>query len=185
MKAGLIALLLLLTSSSALAAKNPKVLMQTSKGDITIELNAELAPISTKNFLDYVNTGFYADTIFHRVISHFMIQGGGFTAELNQKTPREPIKNEAANGLKNLRGTIAMARTNNPNSATSQFFINVQDNRSLDKSPINDGYAVFGKVIDGMNVVDDIRFVETGYSKGMGDVPGETITIISAKVITD
>jgi len=185
MKAGLFVLLLLISTSSAFAAENPKVLLQTSKGDITIELNAELAPISTQNFLDYVNTGFYADTIFHRVISHFMIQGGGFNAELNQKTPREPIKNEAANGLKNLSGTIAMARTNDPDSATSQFFINVQDNRSLDQSPINEGYAVFGKVVDGMDVVNDIRFVETGYSKGMGDVPSETVTIISAKVISN
>jgi cyclophilin family peptidyl-prolyl cis-trans isomerase len=185
MKAGFITLLFLLLSSNVFSAENPKVLLHTSKGDITIELNAEKAPISTQNFIDYVATGFYDETIFHRVISHFMIQGGGFTADLNKKTNRVPIINEAANGLKNLRGSIAMARTNDPNSATSQFFINVQDNRSLDRTAMNDGYAVFGKVIDGMSVVDDIRFVETGFVNGMGDVPSETVTIISAKIINN
>lgn len=183
MKAGLIALLFLLLSTTLYASAQPTVVLQTSKGDITIELNAEKAPISTQNFIDYVNSGFYTDTIFHRVISHFMIQGGGFSPDLSKKETKAPIKNEAANGLKNLRGTIAMARTNNPDSATAQFFINVQDNRSLDHGPINDGYAVFGKVIDGMDVVDDIRFVETGAVKGMADVPTETIIIISAKML--
>lgn len=185
MRTGLITLLFLLLSTTVYSSAQPTVLLQTSKGDITIELNAEKAPISTQNFIDYVNAGFYTDTIFHRVISHFMIQGGGFNADMSQKENKPPIKNEAANGLKNLRGTIAMARTNNPDSATSQFFINLQDNRSLDKSPINDGYAVFGKVIEGMDVVDDIRFVETGVAKGMADVPIETVIIISAKMLTE
>ncbi|MCF6225082.1 MAG: peptidylprolyl isomerase [Xanthomonadales bacterium] len=185
MRTGLITLLFLLLSSTVYSSAQPTVLLQTSKGDITIELNAEKAPISTQNFINYVNSGFYTDTIFHRVISHFMIQGGGFNTDMSKKETNPPIKNEAENGLKNLRGSIAMARTNISDSATAQFFINVQDNRSLDKSPINDGYAVFGKVIEGMDVVDDIRFVETGVAKDMTDVPIETVIIISAKMLTE
>ncbi|MCF6262007.1 MAG: peptidylprolyl isomerase [Xanthomonadales bacterium] len=186
MRAGLIALLfLLLLSTAVYSSTQPTVLLHTSKGDITIELNAEKAPISTQNFIDYVNSGFYTDTIFHRVISHFMVQGGGFNADMSKKETNPPIKNEASNGLKNMRGSIAMARTNVSDSATAQFFINVQDNRSLDYGPINDGYAVFGKVIEGMDVVDDIRFVETSVAKGMADVPTEAVIIISAKMLPE
>ncbi len=140
------------------ASKNPVIVMETSLGNIKIELFQKEAPISVKNFLDYANSGYYAGTIFHRVIPGFMAQGGGLTVELQPKPgTRPPIKNEADNNLKNDRGTIAMARTSDPNSATSQFFINVNNNSSLNRpSPDGSGYAVFGKVIDGMDVVDKI-----------------------------
>jgi peptidyl-prolyl cis-trans isomerase B (cyclophilin B) len=160
--------------------KNPVVLIQTSKGDITIELDAEKAPITVKNFLDYVNDGFYADTIFHRVISNFMIQCGGMTADMKEKKNKAPIKNEADNGLKNVRGSIAMARTQVVDSATSQFFINVVDSDFLNhtsKTASGYGYAVFGKVTQGMDVVDDIRQVKTGSKGYHQDVPVEPITI--------
>jgi len=161
---------------------NPQATIHTNRGDIRIELFANEAPESTRNFLQYARDGHYDGTIFHRVISHFMIQGGGFTAEREQKAIREPIINEADNGLSNLRGTIAMARTNEVNSATSQFFINVELNAGLDHTGKNSsrewGYAVFGKVIDGMDVVDDIRFVETG----PGDWPVEAVLIESVEV---
>ncbi len=135
--------------------KTPHVLLDTSLGQVTIELNAEKAPVSTKNFLSYVDSGFYNNTIFHRVIPGFMVQGGGFTEQMVQKDTQDPIKNEASNGLQNTRGTLSMARTSNPNSATSQFFINVADNDFL--NPGRDaGYAVFGKVTQGMQVVDQI-----------------------------
>jgi len=139
--------------------KTLKVKFTTTMGDFVVELNEKKAPITVKNFLTYVNSKFYDGTIFHRVILNFMIQGGGFTEEMNPypKQPRAPIKNEASNGLKNLRGTIAMARTNDPDSATSQFFINVVDNPFLDRNPRSAGYAVFGKVVKGMDVVDKIR----------------------------
>lgn len=164
------------------AQANPKVLIKTSKGDITLELFADKAPITVKNFLSYVDEKFYNGTIFHRVIKDFMIQGGGFTPEFLQKATKPPIKNEAANGLKNLRGTIAMARTGEIDSATCQFFINHVDNLRLDykdNTPSGFGYAVFGKVISGMDVVDAIASVLT-MTKGMhANVPRETITIIS------
>lgn len=162
-----------------------KVRLQTSMGDIIIELNEAKAPITTTNFLDYVKSGFYNGTIFHRVIKGFMIQGGGFTKDMAQKTTKAPIKNEASNGLKNDRGTIAMARTNNPDSATAQFFINLVDNNNLNYAPNgNPGYAVFGKVVQGMDVVDKIGNVNTAkLPNGMGDVPVDTITIVSASVI--
>ncbi len=185
MKIKILILSLLLLAASAVAADNPQVVLTTSLGKITIELDAEKAPLSTKNFIEYVESGFYDNTIFHRVISHFMIQGGGMAADMVKKPSREPIKNEADNGLKNLRGTIAMARTNDPDSANSQFFINVQDNASLNMRMGSAGYAVFGKVVAGMDVVDDIRFVETGMHKGRADVPLETVTLISATVTTD
>lgn len=164
--------------------KNPVVLMKTSMGDIKIELYEDKAPITVKNFLDYANEGFYNGTVFHRVIDGFMIQGGGFTADMNQKAVKAPIKNEAANGLKNGRGTVAMARTSVVDSATGQFFINVVDSPFLDyQSPQNYGYAVFGKVISGMDVVDKIKDVKTG-TKGMHrDVPVETVEILSASVV--
>jgi cyclophilin family peptidyl-prolyl cis-trans isomerase len=166
------------------SAANPRVLIKTSKGDITIELDEAKAPVSVKNFLSYVDSKFYDGTIFHRVIKGFMIQGGGFTADFAEKSSRPPIKNEAANGLKNARGTIAMARTNEINSATCQFFINHVDNAFLDHVP-NDpgryGYAVFGRVIAGLDVVDAIANSPTGTIRGMADVPRQTITIISVE----
>lgn len=174
----------LLISWSSLQAQtvNPEVTIHTNKGDIRLELYAQKAPKTVANFLQYANDGFYAGTIFHRVISHFMIQGGGMTPDLQQKPVRDPVPNEADNGLKNLRGTIAMARTNDVNSATSQFFINVEVNGALDHTDTTNsrtwGYTVFGRVIAGMEVVDDIRFVPTN----RGDVPTEEVLIESVEV---
>ena len=162
--------------------KTPHVLLDTSFGPVEIELNAEKAPISTKNFLQYVDSGFYNNTIFHRVIPGFMVQGGGFTEQMVQKDTKDPIKNEASNGLRNTRGTLSMARTSNPNSATSQFFINVADNAFLD--PGRDaGYAVFAKVVKGMDVVDQIVNSPTTRKNGMADVPVDPVLIKSAKRI--
>ena len=160
-------------SSPAPQGKNPVVVMETSLGTLKIELFEDKAPISVKNFLQYTDDKYYDGTIYHRVIKDFMIQGGGKDQKMNTKPTRAAIKNEAGNGLSNVRGTIAMARTNNPDSATSQFFINVVDNAKLDKSVSNAGYCVFGKVIEGMDVVDKIRAVKTGVE----DVPVETIVI--------
>ena len=159
------------------------VKLQTSMGDIVIELNQEAAPVTAKNFLDYVQSDFYNGTIFHRVINGFMIQGGGFEANMQKKGTKAPIINEASNGLKNDRGTIAMARTNNPNSATSQFFINLVNNNNLDYSPSSPGYTVFGKVVDGLEVVDAIAKVKTTTKSGMGDVPAEVVEIKSAEIL--
>jgi len=167
-------------------AKNPVVLMETSMGNVKIQLDPQKAPISAQNFLDYVKAGFYKGTILHRVIPSFMIQGGGFSPEMQEKKARAPIKNEAGNGLKNERGTIAMARTMIVDSASAQFFINVADNAFLnhrDNSIQGFGYAVFGKVIEGMDVVDRIAKVKTGYQKGMGDVPETPVVIKSMKII--
>lgn len=164
------------------AAENPRVLMKTSKGDIVIELFADKAPLTVKNFLSYVDDKFYDGTIFHRVIKGFMIQGGGLTAEFVTKSTKPPIKNEATNGLKNLRGTIAMARTSEVDSATCQFFINHVDNPFLDhqdNTPEGFGYAVFGRVVTGMETVDAIANTPTMTYRGYRDVPRETITIIS------
>ena len=159
-----------------------KVKLSTSLGDIVLELNAEKAPKTVENFLQYVKDGHYDGLVFHRVISSFMIQGGGFSADMQQKATRAPIALEATNGLKNERGTIAMARTNNPNSATSQFFINVVDNAMLNATGPGNGYAVFGKVTAGMDVVDKIRAVPTG-SRGMHrDVPTTPVTILKASL---
>jgi len=175
---------LALAASGTVAAKgNPMVLISTSKGDIKVELYPDKAAETVKNFLAYVNAGYYDGTIFHRVIKGFMIQGGGLTADMKDKREgqRAPIKNEAANGLKNDTGTIAMARTAAPDSATSQFFINVANNDALNKATGRDGYAVFGKVVEGMDVVKKIEAASTT-SKGMHqDVPAEVITIKSAK----
>ncbi|KIH76438.1 peptidyl-prolyl cis-trans isomerase B (cyclophilin B) [Geoalkalibacter ferrihydriticus] len=165
--------------------KNPEVVLHTSHGDITIELYPEQAPASVENFLTYVRDGFYDGTIFHRVISNFMIQGGGMTPDMNNKKTNAPIKNEADNGLKNERGTLAMARTQVIDSATSQFFINVTDNDFLnhrDKTPNGYGYAVFGKVAQGMDVVDAIRKVPTGNAGFHQDVPKEPVLIEKAVV---
>ncbi len=163
---------------------NPVVVMETSEGTIKIELWPDKAPATVENFLKYVDDKFYDGTIFHRVIPTFMIQGGGFTADMKQKPTRPPIKNEAKADVKNARGTIAMARTGIVDSATAQFFINVVDNDFLnhrDETPRGFGYAVFGKVIEGMEVVDKIRKVETGSSSGMADVPIKPVTIVSVK----
>jgi peptidyl-prolyl cis-trans isomerase A (cyclophilin A) len=157
------------------------VVLETTKGTITIELYAGQAPTTVENFLQYVDDGFFDGTIFHRVIPGFMIQGGGFTGDMEQKPTRDPIKNEADNGLRNQRGTLAMARTSDINSATAQFFINLADNAFLDHGKRDFGYAVFGKVIEGMEVVDEIAKVPTGTKRGHGDVPMETVTIRSAK----
>ena len=161
-----------------------KVKLETSIGDIVIELNEKAAPVTVKNFIRYAEEGFYDGTIFHRVIPNFMIQGGGFKSDMQQKKAHEPIVNEAKNGLKNDRGTIAMARTNDPNSATAQFFINHRNNDSLNYSPQNPGYAVFGKVIEGMDVVDKIAAVKTSQKGPHGDVPVEPVVIKSARVIS-
>ncbi|EXF44453.1 peptidyl-prolyl cis-trans isomerase A [Pseudomonas sp. BAY1663] len=171
----------LLLAGNLLAAENPHVLLTTSLGEIEIELEAEKAPISVENFLGYVDSGFYDDTVFHRVIPGFMIQGGGFGEGLNQKPTKAPIKNEADNGLHNVRGTLAMARTQNVNSATSQFFINHRDNDFLDHGARDFGYAVFGKVVRGMEVVDQIAQVPTGNRSMMQNVPLTPVKIISAK----
>jgi peptidyl-prolyl cis-trans isomerase B (cyclophilin B) len=165
--------------------KNPQVMMETSMGSVKIELFKDKAPITVRNFLSYVNEGFYDGLIFHRVIGTFMIQGGGFDQSMVQKKTKFAIKNEAANGLSNSQGTLAMARTNVVDSATSQFFINVVDNTFLDyrgKSPDQFGYAVFGQVVDGMDVVDAIKGVKTGNKGGHSDVPVEPVIINSMKV---
>jgi cyclophilin family peptidyl-prolyl cis-trans isomerase len=162
--------------------EKPIVVMKTSMGDIKIELYPDKAPISVQNFLQYVKSGHYDHTIFHRVIDNFMIQGGGFTANLSQKNTLAPIKNEAANGLKNTRGTLAMARTQEVNSATAQFFINVSDNTFLNyksENPQEYGYCVFGKVIEGMDVVDKIKSVDTTSQGPYRDIPVNPVEIIS------
>ena len=162
-----------------------KVKLETNYGDIVIELNEEKAPVTVKNFIQYTNEGFYNGTVFHRVIKDFMIQGGGFDEKGTHKNTHSPIINEAKNGLKNDRGTVAMARTNDPNSATAQFFINHKTNDFLNYSgPQNPGYAVFGKVVEGMEVVDKIAAVKTGVKFDMRDVPMESIIVKSAKLIS-
>ena len=193
MTCSILALTLALTTGQSFAAdddKNnanenmPRVRLVTSLGDIVIELNQAKAPKSVENFLTYVNDGFYNGTIFHRVIDGFMVQGGGFTQDFQKKTVRAPIENEANNGLKNLNGTVAMARTNDPHSATAQFFINVSNNGFLDHrspSPRGWGYAVFGKVVEGLDVVDAMRRTPTGSGGPFRkDVPRTPIVIQSA-----
>ena len=168
----------------AQTAAAPRVKLATSAGDIVLELDAAKAPKSVENFLQYVKDKHYDGTVFHRVIDGFMIQGGGFTADLQQKPTRAPIPLEASNGLKNDKYTVAMARTGNPNSATSQFFINVKNNDSLNApNPDGYGYTVFGKVVAGTDVVDKIRGVATGNKGGMQNVPLEAITIKSASLL--
>jgi peptidyl-prolyl cis-trans isomerase B (cyclophilin B) len=167
--------------------KNPVVIMSTNLGEIRMELDAAKAPITTQNFLDYVNDGFYDGLIFHRVIPGFMIQGGGFDAQMEQKETKAPIKNEAGNGLQNNTGSIAMARTNVVDSATAQFFINVKDNDFLNhrsQSADGFGYAVFGRVIDGMDVVRSIEKVKTGNRGFHQDVPVEAVVITSIRLAT-
>jgi cyclophilin family peptidyl-prolyl cis-trans isomerase len=165
-------------------AEQVKVLMQTNQGDIKLVLDKEKAPITVENFVNYANDGFYDGTIFHRVIKGFMIQGGGYTPEMQKKKTREPIQNEAKNGLKNTRGSIAMARTPPPHTATAQFFINLKDNAFLDY-PGQDGwgYAVFGKVTEGMDVVNAIKGVETTSKAGHSDVPAESVVIEKVEIV--
>ena len=174
------------TTPETIKDNKTMILMKTSKGDITLELDAEKAPETVANFLKYVNSGHYDGTIFHRVIGNFMIQGGGFDKDMKQKKAPYTVKNEADNGLKNVTGTIAMARTSDPHSAGAQFFINVVDSAFLDfKSPTPQGwgYCVFGKVVEGMDVVNEIRGVATGHTGGHGDVPSEPITITAVTVV--
>ncbi len=187
MKKLLSTLILLAGISSSVYAANPQVIMTTNLGAITIELNAEKAPKTVGNFLKYVQKGFYNGTIFHRVIGNFMIQGGGFTTGFQKKPTDAAIINEANNGLKNVKGSIAMARTGDPHSATAQFFINVKDNDFLDfraPTPRGWGYTVFGKVVKGMNVVEKIRNVKTG-SKGpfRQDVPHTAVIIEKIELV--
>ena len=200
--ARLLVIALVLSGSILSAEAGPKVLVKTSQGDITIELNEEKAPETVKNFLVYVNEGFFDNTVFHRVIKDFMIQGGGFALKedgtIEQKETKAPIQNEAKNGLKNKKGTIAMARTGDPHSATAQFFINHKDNDSLDFPSFDGwGYAVFGEVVAGAEVLDKIAAVPTGEKAlkarsgeslreaPMQDVPNENVVIQSIKVVTE
>ena len=185
MKFALISIVIVLAVSfAAIGGDNPRVALETSKGKIVLELYADKAPQTVKNFLVYVDAGFYDGTIFHRVIPDFMIQGGGFTVEMKKKNTQPPIQNEADNGARNERGTIAMARTQDPHSATAQFFINTKDNDFLNhkgKSPQGWGYAVFGRVVAGMGVVDAISNTKT-VTRGMfRDVPDEPIVITRAR----
>ncbi len=179
---------LAVVAANGVRAANPVVVMETSMGTIKIELDQEKAPITVKNFLSYVDDKFYDGTIFHRVMGKensgrdFMVQCGGFEPGMKQKKTKASIKNEASNGLSNKRGTLAMARTSDPDSATSQFFINVTDNTFLDRSTSSDGYAVFGKVIEGMEIVDKIKAVPTGSKGGHQNVPNDDITIKSVKL---
>ena len=180
-------LALALSAQNLYAQNNPGAVIHTSLGDIKLELLADKAPASVENFISYAKSGSYDGTIFHRVISSFMIQGGGFTPDMEKRATREPIANEANNGLSNLRGTVAMARTNNPHSATAQFFINTQDNLNLnytgESSSRTWGYAVFGRVTEGMSVVDEIRFVETTSAPPYSNVPKVPVVIESVEII--
>lgn len=180
-KQSLLALLLSGTYLSAYA--NTNIQLQTTQGNIEIELYNDKAPISAKNFESYVKSNFYTGTIFHRVIPGFMIQGGGFDRNMIEKPTQAAIKNESSNGLKNTRGTLAMARTNDPNSATSQFFVNLTDNQFLNRSAMNPGYAVFGKVTKGMDVVDKIAKTATGRFGMHQDVPKQAITITGVQIV--
>jgi len=177
----------LMLISGQVNAENPQVLIRTNTGDIKVELYPDKAPITVENFLSYVDSGFFNGTIFHRVIPNFMIQGGGFTQEMEMKPTGDGIKNESRNHLHNERGTLAMARTDDPDSATSQFFINVRSNLRLDFDYVTRkmGYAVFGRVIEGMDVVDGISLVDTATIAGHQDVPKQPIIIESAVRVTD
>jgi cyclophilin family peptidyl-prolyl cis-trans isomerase len=168
-------------------AANPVVVVETNMGTFKIELFEDKAPITVKNFLQYVEDKHYDGTIFHRVISDFMIQGGGFEPGMKEKKTRDPIKNESSNGLSNLKGTIAMARTGEPNSATAQWYVNVKDNTFLDKAMARDkvGYCVFGRVTDGLDVLDKIKAVDTDTVKGHENVPTKDVVIKSVKVVKE
>ena len=188
MRAFVLGMVCVVTAASAVAKEggNPVVIVKTSQGDIKIELDKAKAPVTVDNFLVYVNDKFYDGTVFHRVIPAFMIQGGGFDKDMKQKTTKAPIKNEAGNGLKNLNGTIAMARTSDPNSATAQFFINTKDNAFLDhrnETAQGYGYAVFGKVVDGIDVVKKIEQVQTSTKGPHENVPVTAVVIESVRVV--
>ncbi len=187
MRFGVLTLVLLGLAATQVEAKNPMVIIETNQGNIKVELFADKAPVSVKNFLSYVDDKFYDNTIFHRVISNFMIQGGGFEPGMKQKKTKDPITNEAGNGISNERGTLAMARTSDPNSATAQFFINVKNNDFLDRAKAQDGvgYAVFGRVVEGMDVVDKIKSVETGFKNRFQDVPVEDVVIKSIRRVEE
>lgn len=176
-----------LLPGAGVAAETPRAIIHTSAGDITLELYPDKAPATVQNFINYARSGFYDGTIFHRVISSFMIQGGGFTPEMQRKPTGNPIPNESDNGLSNERGTIAMARTGAPHSATAQFFINVENNTQLDFKGSADqpqwGYAVFGRVVDGMDVADDIRIVQTASRPPFNDVPVVPVIIRSVEIV--
>jgi cyclophilin family peptidyl-prolyl cis-trans isomerase len=180
-----LSLCLLLLVSATTFAKDPQVLIKTSYGDFTVRLFAEEAPITVANFLAYVDSGHYKGTIFHRVIPQFMIQGGGFTPSMEQKPVLDPIKNEAQNRIHNERGTLAMARTNDPDSATAQFFVNLRNNFRLDWTPREAGYTVFGEVIDGMFTVDSIALEPTGSVQGHQDVPLQPIIILDVMLLAE
>jgi peptidyl-prolyl cis-trans isomerase B (cyclophilin B) len=171
-----------LAAATFAAEKPPRVTLETSMGKIVLELDPGKAPETVANFLAYVKDGFYDGTIFHRVIPDFMIQGGGFTSDMQQKSTKAPVKNESKNGLSNARGTISMARTNDPHSATAQFFINSVDNGGLDATGGNWGYAVFGKVVEGIEVVDKISAVKTTKRSGHENVPVEPVVLQKATV---
>lgn len=169
-------------SAASEAGERPRVLFETSLGPVTIELYPDRAPVTVANFLAYVDSGFYDGTLFHRVVPNFVVQGGGFDTRYEQKPTRKPIANEAGNGLANRRGTLSMARTADPNSATSQFFINLVDNRSLNRGPGGAGYAVFGEVIKGMEIVDQMVAAPQGAHRGVFvNAPNEPIVIVRAK----
>ena len=177
---------LALVSTELSAQEATRVVMKTSLGEIHLELYPDQAPATVENFLEYANSGFYDGTIFHRVISNFMIQGGGFTSDMQKKGTRDPIPNDSNNGLSNRRGTIAMARLPQPHSATAQFFINVQNNMNLDYKGGNEwGYAVFGKVTEGLDVVDDIRYVQTANKPPFSDVPVEPVIIEQVRIVEE
>lgn len=178
------ALFVLLAPTTAQADELPKVRFVTSEGAFVLELRPDVAPKTVENFLGYVNDGFYDGTIFHRVIAGFMVQGGGFDESMSRKSTKAPIVNEGVASLPNLRGTVAMARTNAPDSATSQFFINVAKNDFLNAGVRGPGYAVFGKVTDGMGVVDRIAGVQTGRRQGMADVPLQPVIVESVSLLT-
>ena len=179
-------LLMMVLLADGGAAAAPRVALDTTAGQIVIELDAAKAPQTVENFLAYVKAGHYDGTIFHRVMPDFMIQGGGFSADMQQKATRPPVQNEAKNGLRNTRGSVAMARTSNPHSATSQFFVNLKDNSFLDQASVRPGewgYTVFGRVVEGMDAVDTIARVATGSRGGHQNVPIEPVIIRSAKVV--
>ena len=184
----LLCLLLAILGDTAMSDSQPKVQLETNKGTIIIELDADKAPLTVANFIGYAESGFYDGTIFHRVIPNFMIQGGGFTPDMQQKKTQPNIQNEANNGLKNVKGSIAMARTSAPHSASSQFFINAKDNGFLDftsESPQGWGYAVFGQVVEGIEIVEMIENVATGNVGPYSDVPKDPVIIEKASVISD
>jgi peptidyl-prolyl cis-trans isomerase A (cyclophilin A) len=181
----LIGVVFVLAANPAAASEHPKVLVETSAGDFVIELDTSRAPLSVQNFLQYVEEGFYKNVLFHRVVSGFVVQAGGFDAEMNPKTGRAPIPNESGNGLTNQRMTVAMARTNEPHSGDAQFYVNLADNVSLDPKPSRWGYAVFGRVISGTEVIDDIGHRATTTKGDFSDLPADPVIIEKMELVPD